>query len=242
MNPLCVALDAREPSENLAMAAAVAGHVGYVKVGLTSFTGGGADLATRLAKVRPLFVDLKLHDIPAQVGSAIENIGALGASLTTVHASGGSPMVKAAVASAPPGLKVVAVTVLTSLDDGALDELGIQGPAGDAVLRLAEMALGAGADGLVCSPLEVERLRSRFGPDPFLVVPGIRASAVPSDDQKRTLSAKEALDAGASLLVVGRPITRASDPAAAAAQLARECEPGSGGVAKLASGPPERKS
>lgn len=242
MNPLCVALDAREPRENLALAEAVAGHVGYVKMGLTSFTDGGKDLATRLAKVRPLFVDLKLHDIPAQVGSAIENIGHLGASLTTVHASGGFEMIKAAVASAPPGLRVVAVTVLTSLDDGALDDLGIKGPAGDAVLRLAEMALGAGADGLVCSPLEVERVRHRFGPEPFLVVPGIRASAVPSDDQKRTLNAREALDAGASLLVVGRPITGATDPAAAAAQLAIECEGGSGGLAKPASGPPERKS
>lgn len=220
MSQVCVALDAREPGENLALAVAVAGHVGYVKVGLTSFTGGGADLAVRLAKVRPLFVDLKLHDIPAQVGSAIENIGALGASLTTIHAAGGPEMIKAAVASAPSSLRVVAVTVLTSLDDAALDELGMKGPAGDAVLRLAEMALGAGADGLVCSPLEVERLRTRFGPDPFLVVPGIRASAVPSDDQKRTLSAKEALDAGASLLVVGRPITGAADPAAAARDIA----------------------
>ena len=221
MNPLCVALDARDPRENLALAEAVADHVGYLKVGLTSFTGGGAEIAIRLAKLRPVFADLKLHDIPAQVSSAIENIGAFGASLTTVHASGGAEMVKAAVAAAPPELKVVAVTVLTSLDDGALDDLGMRGPVRDAVLRLAEMALGAGADGLVCSPLEVERLRSRFGPEPFLVVPGIRASAVPSDDQKRTLGARETLEAGASLLVVGRPITGAPDPAAAARELAK---------------------
>jgi orotidine-5'-phosphate decarboxylase len=220
LNPVCVALDARDPSDNIALAQSVAADVGYLKIGLTSFTAGGADLATRLAAMRPLFVDLKLHDIPAQVGSAVENIGALGASLATVHAAGGPEMVKAAVAAAPPGLKVVAVTVLTSLDDPALDAIGMKGPAEEAVVRLADMALGAGADGLVCSPLEVARLRDRFGPDPFLVVPGIRASAAPSDDQKRTLSAREALDAGASLLVVGRPITGAPDPVAAARDLA----------------------
>ena len=220
MNPLCVALDAREPLANLDMARSVADHVGYVKIGLTSFTGGGADLARELAELRPLFVDLKLHDIPAQIGSAIENIAAMGASVTTVHGAGGPDMVKAAVAAAPEGLKVVAVTVLTSLDDGALDAIGMKGPAGDAVLRIAELALGAGADGLVCSPLEVARIRDRFGTDPFLVVPGIRPATAEADDQKRTLTATEALAAGADLLVVGRPITAAASPPAAALELA----------------------
>lgn len=220
MNPLCIALDARDPSRNLDLARAVADHVGHLKIGLTSFTSGSAALATELATIKPLFVDLKLHDIPAQVESAIVNIDGLGASLTTVHAAGGGDMIKAAVAAASPGLKVIAVTVLTSLDDASLDAIGVRGPPGDAVLRLAELALGAGADGLVCSPLEVAAIRGRFGNDPYLVVPGIRASVSAADDQKRTLSAAQALDAGADLLVVGRPITGATDPAAAARELA----------------------
>ena len=219
MNPLCVALDARDPNRNLSVARAVAEHSGYLKLGLTSFTAGGAELATRIASLRPLFLDLKLHDIPAQVASAVENIGALGASLATVHAAGGAEMVKAAVAAAPDDLKIVGVTVLTSIDDGSLDSIGIKGPAGDAVYRLAELALGAGAHGLVCSPLEVERIRGRFGTEPFLVVPGIRAAGAPADDQKRTLSASEALAVGADLIVVGRPITGAIDPSAAASNL-----------------------
>lgn len=220
MNPLCVALDARDPGHNVELARAVADHVGHLKVGLTAYTSGGPPLARELAGIRPLFVDLKLHDIPAQVGSAVANVGAVGGSITTVHAAGGADMIKAAVAAAPPALKVVAVTVLTSLDDAALEVVGLRGPMGDAVVRLAEMALGAGADGLVCSPLEVESIRSRFGPDPYLVVPGIRA-APGADDQKRTLDAPSALRAGADLLVVGRPITGAPDPASAARRLAR---------------------
>jgi orotidine-5'-phosphate decarboxylase len=219
VNPICVALDAREPERNLAMARAVADEVGFLKVGLTSFTAGGADFAREIASIKPMFVDLKLHDIPAQVASAVENVGSIGASVATVHATGGPEMIKAAVAAAPDALKIVGVTVLTSIDDGTLDAIGIRGPSSDAVLRLAELALGAGADGLVCSPLEVERIRARFGTDPYLVVPGIRAAGAPSDDQKRTLSAAEAVAAGADLIVVGRPVTGAEDPAAAAREL-----------------------
>ena len=187
-------------------------------------------------------MDLKLHDIPAQVESAVANISEWGAALTTVHASGGVDMIKAAVAAASDHLKVVAVTVLTSLDDAALGAIGLAGSASDAVMRLAEAALGAGADGLVCSPLEVALIRERFGPDPLLVVPGIRPADVSADDQKRTLGPRDALDAGASLLVVGRPITAASDPvqAARAIRAELESEGGSGGEAKLASGPPEK--
>lgn len=245
MNPICVALDARDPDRNLDLAREVAECVGYVKLGLTSFTSGGPGHARELTGVRPLFIDLKLHDIPAQVESAVANIGALGASLTTVHAAGGADMVKAAVAAAADGLKIVAVTILTSLDDAHLEAVGMRGPAGDAVLRLAEVALGAGADGLVCSPLEVARLRERCGSDPLLVVPGIRPSGphppLVADDQRRTLGPREALDAGADVLVIGRPITGAADPAAAASAIARECEWGSEGEATRASGPPENR-
>lgn len=220
MNPICVALDARESQRNLEIARAVSPHVGYVKIGLTSFTGGGNDLAEELATIRPLFVDLKLHDIPMQVESAVANVSSLGASLVTVHAAGGADMVKAAVAAASEGLKVIAVTVLTSLDDAALEAIGFRDGAQDAVLRLAENALGAGADGLVCSPLELEALRDRFGADPFLVVPGIRPEGSAGDDQRRTLGPREALEAGADLLVIGRPITGAPDPSKAALELA----------------------
>ena len=216
MNPLCVALDGRDPERNLSIAREVAESVGFLKLGLTSFTAGGPSHARELIEIRPLFVDLKLHDIPAQIESAVANVGELGASLTTVHASGGPDMIKAAVANAPGSLKVIAVSVLTSLDDGTLDAIGMMGPAQDAVLRLAELALSAGADGLVCSPLEVAAVRERFGDEPFLVVPGIRAAGSAADDQRRTMGPKEALDAGASLLVVGRPITGAEDPAGAA--------------------------
>ena len=245
MIPICVALDAREPGRNLELARAVAEHVGHLKIGLTSFTSGGAALATDLAAMKPLFVDLKLHDIPAQVEKAVANVEAVGASLTTVHAAGGEAMVKAAVAAASSKLKVIAVTVLTSLDAAALDAIGIGGPPSEAVLRLADLALRAGADGLVCSPLEVASLRERFGSEPFLVVPGIRPEGSSNDDQRRTLGPREALDAGADLLVVGRPITGAADPAAAAAAIGAQLEPenegGSGGEAKLASGPPEKR-
>lgn len=218
--PICVALDSRDPDDNLDLAREVAECVGYVKLGLTSFTSGGPNHARELIGVRPLFVDLKLHDIPAQVETAVANVGELGASLLTVHAAGGPDMVKAAVAAAPDDLKIIAVTVLTSIDDSVLERIGVRGPSGDAVLRLAELALGAGADGLVCSPLEVAALRKHFGPEPVLVVPGIRPAGSKSDDQRRTLGPREALDAGADLLVIGRPITGADDPAAAANKIA----------------------
>lgn len=220
INPICVALDGREPVGNLELARSVAPSVGYVKIGLTSFTSGGAALASELASIRPLFVDLKLHDIPAQVESAVANVAALGASLTTVHAAGGAEMIKTAVAAASADLKVIAVTVLTSLDESVLGSIGMKGTPNEAVLRLAELALGAGADGLVCSPLEVASLRDRFGSDPFLVVPGIRRAGAADDDQKRTLGPRETLDAGADLLVIGRPITGAPDPAVAAREMA----------------------
>jgi len=219
LNPVCVALDALEDERNLELARSVAEHVGYLKVGLTSFTGSDPGLFVELAAMRPLFIDLKYHDIPAQVETAIVSVDRLGASLTTVHASGGADMVRAAVAAASPGLKVIAVTVLTSLDDGSLDRIGMRGPAHDAVLRLADVALGAGADGLVCSPLEVAAIRARFGSEPVLVVPGIRPTGSTGDDQRRTLGPREALAAGANVLVVGRPITSADDPRRAARSL-----------------------
>ena len=218
-NPICVALDFADEQMVRSTAHAVAPFVGVFKLGLTSLYGAGTDLVGQLAKDRPVFVDAKLHDIPAQVEGAMTSIAELGASYVTVHAAGGFDMVKAAVGAAGAGLEVLAVTVLTSLDDAELARLGIAGTTEDAVLRLAELALDAGAHGLVCSPLELRAMRSRFGDAPALVVPGIRPAGSGTDDQRRTLGPLDALDAGATLLVVGRPITGADDPATAARDL-----------------------
>ena len=218
-NPICVALDFADEHMVRSTANTVAPFVGVFKVGLTSLYGAGTDLVGELAKDRPVFVDAKLHDIPAQVEGAMASIVELGASYVTVHAPGGFDMVKAAVGAAGSGLEVLAVTVLTSLDDAELARLGLAGTTEDAVLRLAERALDAGAHGLVCSPLELRAIRSRFGEAPKLAVPGIRPAGSGAYDQRRTLGPLDALDAGASLLVVGRPITAADDPAAAARNL-----------------------
>jgi orotidine-5'-phosphate decarboxylase len=225
-NPICVALDTPQRARVVELARSVASHVGVFKVGLTAYVANGSDLVRELGLERPVFLDLKLHDIPAQVEGAIGSVAATGASYVTIHASGGRAMLEAAVQGAPPGLAVLAVTVLTSLDDASLAEIGIAGPAPDAVLRLTELALGAGVDGLVCSPLEVAAIRSRFGSSseggPLLVVPGIRPAGSAAHDQRRTLSAADALAAGADIIVVGRPITAAASPQSAAAELARE--------------------
>ena len=225
-NPICLALDSSDAEEVARLAAATEKHVGVFKVGLTAFISFGSHLTRSLAKQRPIFLDLKLHDIPAQVGGAVASVADTGASYVTIHASGGSEMVRAAANAAGDDLTVLAVTILTSLDDDELGTIGIAGPAEEAVLRLAEVALSAGADGLVCSPLEVARIRKEFGASaeggPVLVVPGIRPQGSERGDQRRTMGPREAIDAGADLIVVGRPITAADDPASAAAAIEKE--------------------
>ena len=207
------------------MAFSVQEHVGVFKIGLTAFAGAGPALVAELGQHRPVFVDLKLHDIPAQVSGAVQAIAGGGASYATVHASGGNDMVRAAV-DASGSCTILAVTVLTSLDSAVLQRLGFSGNAQSIVLRLAEEALNAGAPGLVCSPLEILPIREEFGRrsdgGPLLVVPGIRSKGAARDDQRRTLSAREAVEAGADMIVVGRPITAASDPAQAARSLQEE--------------------
>jgi orotidine-5'-phosphate decarboxylase len=221
-NPVCVALDFATADQIRSVASAVKDSVGVFKLGLTAIYGAGTELVGELGAARPVFVDAKLHDIPAQVAGATAAIGDLGAHYVTAHAAGGFDMVKAAVGAAGASMKVLAVTVLTSLDDAELEHLGMSGPAGAVVLRLADRALDAGAHGLVCSPLEVVALRARFGDAPELVVPGIRPAGSSSDDQRRTLGARAAMDAGADLLVVGRPITAATDPGRAARAILEE--------------------
>lgn len=218
-SPICVALDFPDVARTLEVARATEASVGVFKVGLTSIYGAGTELVSELKSSRPVFVDAKLHDIPAQVEGATCAVAELGARYVTVHAGGGYDMVKAAVAAAGQNLRVLAVTVLTSLDDAELNRLGHPLGSGDAVVRLAERALDAGAHGLVCSPLEVASLRQRFGADPELVVPGIRPPGSDTGDQRRVLGPRAALDAGADLLVVGRPITAAPDPSRAAAEM-----------------------
>ncbi len=225
-SPLCVALDFPDAPSVRRIAAATAPYAGVLRIGLTTVYGTGARMVGELSAQRPVFLDAKLHDIPAQVEGAVTAIAAMGPRFVTVHAAGGYDMVKAASSAAGASLTVLAVTVLTSLDDAELEHLGFAGPTEDTVLRLGERALEAGAGGLVCSPLEVAALRSRFGPrgrgGPLLVVPGIRPRTWSSDDQKRTLDARATLDAGADLLVIGRPITASPDPATAAADLLEE--------------------
>lgn len=224
-SPICIALDTRDPDELVRLAAATEPFAGMFKIGLTSFVSFGSDLVRSLSQRRGVFLDLKLHDIPAQVAGAVAAVATTGASLVTVHATGGGDMIKAAVEAAD-GVKVLGVTILTSLGRDDLGELGIRGEPGEAVLRLAEVALSAGADGLVCSPLEVTALRAGFGSSadggPLLVVPGIRPAGGDVGDQRRTMPPRETMAAGADLLVIGRPITAAADPSAAAEAILKE--------------------
>ncbi len=218
---LCAALDFPSWAAAEPFARAVAPAVGMLKVGLELFAAEGPEAVRRAAGLgRPVFLDLKLHDIPNTVEGAARSAAASGASLLTVHAGGGSAMIRAAVRGAGPGVRVLAVTVLTSLDDEALAEVGLMGPARGAVLRLARLAAGAGVAGIVCSPLEVAAVREAVGPGALLVVPGIRAAGQARGDQVRVATAADAVRAGADVLVVGRPLRDAADPAAAARALA----------------------
>ena len=225
-NPVCVALDSPDYSEVERLAFITEPYAGMFKVGLMAFAANGPGLVRTMKRMKPVFVDLKLHDIPAQVAGTVSAVADLGAEFLTVHASGGPEMVSEAVNAAEGRLKVLAVTVLTSMDDRVLEAIGARGPALDHVLRLASLALGAGAPGLVCSPLEVARVRAEFGPvsegGPVLVVPGIRAPGAERGDQRRTMGPRDALLAGADVIVVGRPITAASDPADAARRIKEE--------------------
>ena len=227
-NPIFCAVDRPDLEGTLALARALAPHVGGIKLGLEFFTAQGPRGVEAVAALGlPIFLDLKLHDIPNTVAGAVRQVAKLGVAMLTLHASGGRAMLEAAAEAAaasptPPWL--LGVTVLTSLDAADLAAIGMAAdPAGQA-LRLARLAVAAGLDGLVCSPHEIADLRRALGPGPKIVVPGIRAEAG-GDDQKRTMAPADALAAGADILVIGRPITRAIAPADAAAALARQLRP-----------------
>jgi orotidine-5'-phosphate decarboxylase len=221
VNRICAALDVPDPAAATLLAQKLAGHVGLFKVGLELFVAHGR---AAIDAVRgfglPIFLDLKLHDIPQTVESAARGVAALGVEYVTVHASGGTEMIRAA-RRALPRTKLLAVTALTSLGPDDLEAIGLPR---DAVPRLAKLAIAAGADGVVCSPQEVASLRGALGGGPLLVVAGIRPAGAAAGDQRRTGTPAEAVRAGASILVVGRPLRDASDPAAAADAIAREIE------------------
>jgi orotidine-5'-phosphate decarboxylase len=225
-NPLCVALDTSDYARVERLAFMTEPHAGMFKVGLMAFAANGPGLVRSLARMRPVFLDLKLHDIPAQVEGAAAAVAGLGVRWVTVHAAGGPEMMRAAVDAVGDAVTVLAVTVLTSLDDRVLGMLGVTDNAESQVLRMAELALDSGVGGLVCSPLEIRGVRERFGSaaegGPVLFVPGIRPRGSEAADQRRTMAPREAVEAGADVIVVGRPITGASDPAEAARRIHQE--------------------
>ena len=215
MNPIFVAIDTADPARARDIARAVRGVAGGIKLGLEYFAANGPAGVAALGELGlPVFLDLKLHDIPNTVAMAVHALRPLEPAILTVHAAGGRAMLENAKAAAAPGTKVVAVTVLTSLDGQDLAAAGVKGSPADQVARLAALAQGAGLDGIVCSGDEVEAARKAW-PGGFFVVPGVRPAASGAADQKRIVTPREAIDRGASILVIGRPITDADDPAAA---------------------------
>ena len=225
-NPVFVALDTPDLSRALELAAAVKGHVGGLKVGLEFITAQGPEGIGRIVALGlPVFADVKFHDIPNTVAGAARAIGGLGVEIFNVHASGGAAMMRAAAAEAAkfhPRPKVIGVTVLTSMADTDLESVGQPVPASAQVTRLARLAKASGLDGVVCSPQEIGLVRDACGPDFLIVTPGVRPAGADLADQRRVLTPAEAVRAGADILVIGRPITGAADPAAAARAIADE--------------------
>jgi len=216
MAELYVALDVPDRARALSLARALAPHVDGVKLGLEFFLAEGpAGIAAVAEAGLPVFLDLKLHDIPNTVAGAVRSLSSLAPAILTVHAAGGGAMIAAARDAAPPATRVVAVTVLTSLDDADLAAAGVADGAAAQVRRLAEVTRAAGADGIVCSGAEVAAARAAW-PTATLVVPGLRPVGGDAGDQKRAVTPRAAAASGASVLVIGRPITAAPDPAEAA--------------------------
>src|SRR5262245_32937370 len=220
--PFFIALDMTDPLKAAQLASRLRGHMGGIKLGLEFFNANGpSGVRQVIQRGERLFLDLKLHDIPNTVAGAVRAVVPLAPYLVTVHAAGGGAMMRAALDAAgetatklsQPRSRIIAVTVLTSLADGDLQATGQKGPMLDQVRRLTQLAQESGIDGVVCSPHEVAALRAECGPDFLLVVPGIRPNWAAAGDQKRVMTPGEALRAGASYLVIGRPITGAENPA-----------------------------
>ncbi|HEX7872276.1 MAG TPA: orotidine-5'-phosphate decarboxylase [Sphingobium sp.] len=215
-----VAIDTPDLEKATALVAQVHHHVGGIKLGLEFFCANGHHGVREIQKFGlPIFLDLKLHDIPNTVAKAVQAINTLEPAVLTIHAAGGRAMMEDAKAAAGTNTKVVAVSVLTSLDAGDLSDIGVNSEAHEQVDRLARLAQDSGLDGLVCSGAEVAQIR-KIWPDAFLVVPGLRPAGGELGDQKRAVTPRQALDDGASILVIGRPITQAENPDLAAREIA----------------------
>ena len=217
---IIVALDLPTSEAALALVRELSPHPGLFKIGLQLYTAAGPDI---VRDVRALggrvFLDLKLHDIPNTASRAIQSAGSLGVEMFTIHLSGGRAMIEAAARATLPGMLLLGVTVLTSVDEKTLRETGVDSPIEEQVLRLAQLGLESGIGGVVASPLELAPLRRVHGSKLKIVTPGIRARGDAADDQRRALTAAEAFRAGADFLVIGRPIIAAPDPRAALAQI-----------------------
>lgn len=223
-NPIYVALDTPDLEYARNLASHVAPHVGGLKLGMEFLAANGPQGIRAFEDFGlPIFADTKFHDIPNTVAGAVRATAGLGVAIVNVHAAGGPAMLRAAREAAQavnPKTKVIAVTVLTSLDDGDLVAVGQMPPARDQVVRLATLARDCGLDGVVCSAHEIAPLRAALGQDFLLIVPGIRPAGSEVGDQRRVMGPKEARAAGASILVIGRPITAAADPGEAARAIA----------------------
>lgn len=234
-NPIFCAIDTTEVSVATSLAAKVGDCVGGLKLGLEFFTANGIKGVQQVQKASglPIFLDQKFHDIPNTVAGAVRAACQLGIAMLTIHTSGGRAMMEAAAKAATdaahefpkPRPMIIGVTVLTSMDDADLSATGVNSPVSDQVRRLAGLARTSGLDGIVCSPLEAEMLRADLGPGFKLVTPGVRPVWSAANDQKRFMSPADALKAGADYLVIGRPVTAAQDPAAAATRIAAEIAP-----------------
>lgn len=225
-NPVFVALDTPDLVRAMDVAQAVRGHIGGLKVGLEFITAQGPAGIARIVELGlPVFADVKFHDIPNTVAGASRALGELGIEIFNVHAAGGTAMMRAARDAAAKFHRrplVIGVTVLTSLTDADLEAVGQSVPAAGQVGRLASLAEASGLDGVVCSPREIGLVRAACGPDFLIVTPGVRPAGTDLADQRRVMTPAEAVHAGADIIVVGRPITAATDPAAAAAAIAAE--------------------
>lgn len=244
-NRIFVAIDTPDPVRATALSRQLTGHVGGIKLGLEFFNANGSEGIRQVTRAsldetprgaapaqQRLFLDLKFHDIPNTVAGAVRSVMPLGPSILNVHAGGGAAMMKAALDSANFEAEqlgcirpmLIAVTVLTSLDAADLDAVGQQSDPTDQAVRLASLAQSVGLDGVVCSAQEIKPIRAACGPDFKLIVPGIRPAGAALGDQKRTKTPAEALEEGADFLVIGRPITGADDPVAAADQIVAQIE------------------
>jgi len=210
---LIVALDFSTQKEALRMVEAVGDDITFFKIGLRLYTAAGPEVVRTIAATgAKIFLDLKLHDIPSTVSGAVTAAGQLGVQMLTLHLSGGLKMIEAALVARRSDLILLGVTVLTSFDEEALHEIGIASSIEEHVQSLAELGLGKGLDGVIASPHEIQMLRSHFGKNIKIVTPGVRPSWSQADDQKRFMTPREALEADADYLVIGRPITQHKNP------------------------------